>query len=674
MDVRISVWAAVTIWSLVSCHPLHAQQADQPPTVDKQPADADQASEAPAAPQPPADTQPPPDWAADVLADDPLAGKELITLEDLQRGLADDQQRRYVIERHFSRTKLSPEQQREFLLDAFQHPDVMVRRQAASELERSGELRDVVRELLLQWMDSGETPLMEAAIIGLQHLPLSNDELDQARLDSLLEALNSESPKVREAAARQLEQLGPSAVPILLEAMQDPQRREAADALSRMLAEQPVIVREQLQQAPRMPHAAPEVIVKSATPVKSDQALARQVEPSEAEVVRVYYGTNRAIASNPPDPKQSLLIWSAVFLVALLLSIRLFSRPRKKGSSWLGHLLRRIVAALVCIAAMVWSGMQCNAAVQNWLSARSGVQFAGRRSDGSQIHYGFCDVSIPPTHSVGEVERPLIGPEDEAKHVVLQRAALLEQPEFYAAINGVLDDLGDTSRDCLLYVHGYNVAFDDAAQRAAQIHFDLKFAGTTMFYSWPSRASMRHYFSDRNEIRFSHHLIKEFLAGVLENVDVDRFHIVAHSMGADALCQAIVELDPEGQVFDQIILAAPDIDADVFKQQILPRLEQCGHRTTLYCSQNDWALHASKHFNDSLRAGDSSNGPLTAAGLDTIDASEMDTELLGHSYYGNSLRLLDDLRLLIEQNRPPAERKLEKLLGVAGIPYWIFVD
>ncbi len=195
-----------------------------------------------------------------------------------------------------------------------------------------------------------------------------------------------------------------------------------------------------------------------------------------------------------------------------------------------------------------------------------------------------------------------------------------------------------------------------------------------MFYSWPSRASVRHYFSDRNEIRFSHHLIKEFLQGVLDNVDVDRFHIVAHSMGADALCQAIVELDPDGQVFDQIILAAPDIDADVFKQQILPRLEQCGHRTTLYCSQNDWALHASKHFNDSLRAGDSSKGPLVAAGLDTIDASEMDTELLGHSYYGNSLRLLDDLRLLIEQNRPPAERKLEKLLGVTEIPYWIFVD
>jgi esterase/lipase superfamily enzyme len=249
----------------------------------------------------------------------------------------------------------------------------------------------------------------------------------------------------------------------------------------------------------------------------------------------------------------------------------------------------------------------------------------------------------------------------------------LEQAAFYAAIKQKLEGLSDTSRDCLLYVHGYNVAFDDAAMRAAQIHHDLQFAGTTMFYSWPSRASVQHYFSDRNEIRFSHTLIKEFLRGVLDNVPVDRFHIVAHSMGADALCQALLELDPDGEIFDQIILAAPDIDADVFKQQILPRLQQYGHRTTLYCSKNDWALHASKHFNDSLRAGDSSMGPLVMAGLDTVDASEMDTELLGHSYYGNCLRLLDDLRLLIEHNRPPAERELEPLFEVPDIPYWKFI-
>jgi hypothetical protein len=92
----------------------------------------------------------------------------------------------------------------------------------------------------------------------------------------------------------------------------------------------------------------------------------------------------------------------------------------------------------------------------------------------------------------------------------------------------------------------------------------------------------------------------------------------------------------------------------------------------MYCSKNDWALHASKRFNDSRRAGDSNGGPLVASGLDTVDASDMDTELLGHSYYGNCLPLLNDLRLLIEQNRPPADRNLEPLFETPERPYWIF--
>lgn len=617
------------------------------------------------------DPQTPPDWATDFLAEDPLAGKESLTLQDLEQALEDEGQRQSVIKRHFLRAALTPPQQREFLLSAFQHPDMTVRSQAAEALHQLGELQDVVRSTLLEWMENGDRDLAESAIIGLQFLRIPEEQLDSKLFDSLLAALASESPRVRAAAAAQLERLGPTAIPILLKAMQDPQQpqQDAAEVLSRIVGEVPAEI-----EAVQKVIAPPEEVTKSAAVAAASDMLARQVDEDQAEVVRVYYGTNREISQLPKNPQQSLAIWGSVFFLTVGIAVWSFTRSRPKESSWLGYMLRRAITALLLFGVVAFSAMQCNAALRDLASSREGVQFGGHRSQNRTIYYGYCDVSIPPTHSVGVVERPLIGPEDEAKHVILKQAALLEQAAFYDAVNEVLDGADDTSRDCLLYVHGYNVAFDDAAQRAAQIHYDLKFAGTTMFYSWPSRASTHHYFSDRNEIGFSHTLIKEFLAGMLDNLDVDRFHVVAHSMGADAVCQAILELDPEGEVFDQIVLAAPDIDADVFKQTILPRLQKCGHRTTLYCSKHDWALHASKHFNDSLRAGDSSMGPLVAIGLDTIDASEMDTELLGHSYYGNCLRLLDDLRLLLELNRPPAERKLEPLFDVPETPYWRFID
>ena len=181
---------------------------------------------------------------------------------------------------------------------------------------------------------------------------------------------------------------------------------------------------------------------------------------------------------------------------------------------------------------------------------------------------------------------------------------------------------------------------------------------------------MRHYFSDRNEIHYSHSLIKQFLAGVLENVHVDRFHVIGHSMGADALCQAIVELDPEGKVFDQIILAAPDIDREVFRLQLAPKLTKTANRTTLYCSKNDLALMLSRNFNDSTRAGDSSQGALVLNDVDTVDASEIDTDLLGHSYYGDCLPLLHDVNMLLRGSLSPQERQLRPWPVDDQLLYW----
>ena len=146
-------------------------------------------------------------------------------------------------------------------------------------------------------------------------------------------------------------------------------------------------------------------------------------------------------------------------------------------------------------------------------------------------------------------------------------------------------------------------------------------------------------------------------------------------MGGDAVCRAIAEMDPAQRLFDQIILAAPDIDRDVFRQQIVPRLGSKARRTTLYCSRVDWALTLSYAFNDSPRAGDSSQGILVFKELDTVDASDIDTDLLGHSYYGDCLPVIRDVGLLLEKNPPPPERDLKPAILAEGEPpYWQFPE
>jgi esterase/lipase superfamily enzyme len=291
-----------------------------------------------------------------------------------------------------------------------------------------------------------------------------------------------------------------------------------------------------------------------------------------------------------------------------------------------------------------------------------------------QMHYGTCDVSIPPKHVSGVIESPLLGPEDESLHVVLKRTEEMEEKAFFEAVQAKVASLPKDSRSCFIFIHGFNVTFENAAKRTAQIHYDLEFTGVPIFFSWPSRASVRHYFSDRNEIEFSRYVIKQFLLDVSQRVNADRIHVIAHSMGADATCRAISELGERGKIFDQIILAAPDIDREVFRVQLAPRMTLAANRTTMYCSKNDMALLASNTFNDGPRAGDSRHGVLVTKELDTVDASGIDTALLGHSYYGDCLPILNDVRKLVALDLPPKERNLLAWPVDNELTYWTLIE
>ncbi len=66
-------------------------------------------------------------------------------------------------------------------------------------------------------------------------------------------------------------------------------------------------------------------------------------------------------------------------------------------------------------------------------------------------------------------------------------------------------------------MHGYNVAFEDAARRAAQISVDLKFAGRTLLYSgWASAADAKQYTVDESTIDWSRDYFEAFLQLALE--------------------------------------------------------------------------------------------------------------------------------------------------------------
>jgi esterase/lipase superfamily enzyme len=414
------------------------------------------------------------------------------------------------------------------------------------------------------------------------------------------------------------------------------------------------------------------IVGKGTAELPRSPSMPRSVDTKTPTVVTVYYGTNRELIERPKPGWSQILPYPFVAVLLVLAAITFIQAgphdaEKPKGCS-------RWALPLLMIGGIAWALLTFRSELQQHWRIGTGPSFGPRRDAGEVVHYGTCDVSIPPKHEVGAVERPMIGPENEQEHVVLQKTESLEEEAFFASIRNKLASLPRSDKSCFVFIHGFNVDFENAARRTAQIHYDLKFEGVPIFFSWPSRANVRHYFSDRNEIEFSRYVIKQFLTDVADRSDAERIHVIAHSMGADATCRAIAEMGEKGKVFDQIVLAAPDIDREVFRRQIAPRLTKTANRTTLYCSKNDLALLLSRNFNDATRAGDSSQGALVIQDVDTVDASNIDTDLLGHSYYGDCLPLLNDVHDLLRASLSPEERKLRPWPVDEGLLYWTLPD
>jgi esterase/lipase superfamily enzyme len=163
-----------------------------------------------------------------------------------------------------------------------------------------------------------------------------------------------------------------------------------------------------------------------------------------------------------------------------------------------------------------------------------------------------------------------------------------------------------------------------------------------------------------------------FLDALASQSTARTIHIVAHSMGSRVLAHALRDMDPEApsRRFREIMLAAPDIDAEVF-EGLAGAMATAARRVTIYASSNDRALWLSKFFNGARRSGDS-NGLTLVESTDTIDASNVARgDWLQHSVYGDCAPVLDDMHYVmlgLEADKRAGLKKIE----VPPRHYWAF--
>jgi esterase/lipase superfamily enzyme len=299
--------------------------------------------------------------------------------------------------------------------------------------------------------------------------------------------------------------------------------------------------------------------------------------------------------------------------------------------------------------------------------------------DRADISYGTCKVSIPREHHMGKLETPSIWRlefrEDPVKHVVLLEVSPLDKTNYFSELGARIN--ASRGKNAFIFIHGYNVTFEDAARRTAQISYDLGFDGAPVFYSWPSQGTVVGYPVDEQNIEWTQANLAHFLDDFASQTDAENIYLIAHSMGNRALTRAFAALVTQKpairQKFRELILTAPDIDTEVFKRDIAPQIIGARPLVTLYASSADKALLASKGFHGYPRLGEAGTGLVVMSGMETIDASAVDTSFLGHSYFSENRSVLSDIFYLIRDGKPADQRFALKLMQTSSGRYWVFM-
>ena len=297
-------------------------------------------------------------------------------------------------------------------------------------------------------------------------------------------------------------------------------------------------------------------------------------------------------------------------------------------------------------------------------SDRPGLRYGPEDAD--SLQFAAVSVNVPSyrARGTGELPRPgamrdnaLTNRPDPLRDFYVTSTIPVDSARFVQRLSA---ELGTTrSRDLLVFVHGYNVSFEDAAVRAAQLAADINFDGAVLLFSWPSAASVTAYVRDQQTARNAGFQLLRLLRNHAVAAQPDRVHLLGHSMGSEVIGKALTLTAPSDTTprLSEVVLAAPDVDSRVFRREIMPRLVPHAVRITMYASSDDDALRASRVLNGVGRLGLGGDSLCVIEGMDTVDATRVSADVLGHTLFGNQ-GFLADLAVLLTDGKSPSERRL----------------
>ena len=270
-----------------------------------------------------------------------------------------------------------------------------------------------------------------------------------------------------------------------------------------------------------------------------------------------------------------------------------------------------------------------------------GAFYSGERAP--ELGLASVDVTVPPNHVAGELERPKrLPPDPRTEFTIIEPVIYRNSASFVTEINRELAKRPADQQKILLFVHGYNNTASDSILRLSQFVEDTNYQGVPVLFSWASAAKAPRYVYDLNSALIARAKIKQ-MASVLTKTRAKDIDIFAHSMGTLLTMEGLVDAQLSGTLgtrgnIKHIMLASPDIDIDLFRTQIGLLPKKIVESMYVLISEDDAALRFSRLIAGGVpRVGAADAKALEELGLTVIDLSEIEDSSSGsHSKFAGS--------------------------------------
>ncbi len=209
------------------------------------------------------------------------------------------------------------------------------------------------------------------------------------------------------------------------------------------------------------------------------------------------------------------------------------------------------------------------------------------------LQFEKAEVSVPPSHSTGQIEWPRSTPNAATDFVTLSAETFASPVRFAQAL---AQSEKAVTGETFVYVHGYNYTHGEAVYQAAQIVHDYEVPSPMVLFSWPSAAAPVGYLYDRDSALIARDQLEQVLVA-LTREQGRKVTLLGHSMGNLLIMETLRQIELSGSLniaekIDALIMVSPDIDGELFYTQAR-RIGQLPNRSVIIAARQDSALRLS---------------------------------------------------------------------------------